>query len=889
MDKHVKQAHGCNDVEVEYVQSKSNEKFQCDVCIDVFDNAVTLSSHKQSDHQIPNANVEQEKTDVVGDGNQSYPQNSNDKIDKAKDIVAKEEVNNQKTILKEINGIKCADEIYKCNSCLFETTDKVELSLHTDLCKEPKDHVLSHESNKNSEVNLNHKRTADTTRKEEVIIENISCSECDFECENKETAGEHMQIKHRKGNFECDKCNYNTYLKFEKDRHIGLFCQTCGLCLPERVSFDIHMALHSICVSQKCKFVSKTTEELGTHTKKTHRQNTSQFEKTKCESEVCLQCNSKFETMLDLEWHTETEHEEPNLVTHKCQKCTFVGNYLGELELHIITKHAFLCNICKEVFSFDSKLSLHMASSHQEDQSEVPLFCEAPPRTSTPVQNYTCERCEQSFPDDNTFSKHICSPQTKVSTATCDQCDFKSNNLNEFVSHIRELHRKNTSTYKCGFCELEFNDKKTLDLHIAEYHEMLSILTGLARNQIYVSQSFDEFKEELKKSMQKLFEDHNAMNQELFILRQLQQENKKEKTNEKADIPQAAKQNVSPQSSENNHDRPVNSKKPFIPEPKCAETTKTRAKPSTPTQKPLPKSSTESKTNKILMIGDSISGNVDLDALESAMKGEIKVSKAYSAIYDVGNEGKSAARYPSKNFKDVIPAELSKDSFEYLILQAGAVDITNLNTKDEPEKYLEYFKQEVVMSAQHLFSSAVNALQTHPTLKKVIIMNLTPRTTVAAADPLSLKPALVLLFNNTLRGAWMECSLKERLVIGAHNLECSGGVHEARYRDIKTGKYDGVHLYGPSGRKAFSVSVLNILKNAGIVNGAVSGQQFYSNIVQFRYQQRKQTYKAGDNFEESRTYGDATNDKDIRKQKHEAQYQQVYSVPTYNRFANLNC
>ena len=135
----------------------------------------------------------------------------------------------------------------------------------------------------------------------------------------------------------------------------------------------------------------------------------------------------------------------------------------------------------------------------------------------------------------------------------------------------------------------------------------------------------------------------------------------------------------------------------------------------------------------------------------------------------------------------------------------------------------------------------------------------------------------------------MECSLKERLVIGAHNLECSGGVHEARYRDIKTGKYDGVHLYGPSGRKAFSVSVLNILKNAGIVNGAVSGQQFYSNIVQFRYQQGKQTYKAGENFEESRTYGDATNDKDIRKQKHEAQYQQVYSVPTYNRFAHLNC
>ena len=61
----------------------------------------------------------------------------------------------------------------------------------------------------------------------------------------------------------------------------------------------------------------------------------------------------------------------------------------------------------------------------------------------------------------------------------------------------------------------------------------------------------------------------------------------------------------------------------------------------------------------MLLIGDSISGNVDIDAIEIALKAKVKTSKAYAAIFDnVGNKGKEAARFPSKNFTDLIPSEV---------------------------------------------------------------------------------------------------------------------------------------------------------------------------------------------------------------------------------------
>ena len=139
---------------------------------------------------------------------------------------------------------------------------------------------------------------------------------------------------------------------------------------------------------------------------------------------------------------------------------------------------------------------------------------------------------------------------------------------------------------------------------------------------------------------------------------------------------------------------------------------------------------------------------------------------------------------------------------------------------------------ETVNSAQNLFNAATNALKLQPTLSKVVIMKQIPRYDPSRVDPMGLKATLSMLFNSTITSLWMD-SADERIFIGSHNIECTGAIRESRYRHTKSGKFDGIHLYGSSGMKAFTLSVLNILKAANVTS---SEHDFHQSCAQFKYQ-----------------------------------------------------
>ena len=136
------------------------------------------------------------------------------------------------------------------------------------------------------------------------------------------------------------------------------------------------------------------------------------------------------------------------------------------------------------------------------------------------------------------------------------------------------------------------------------------------------------------------------------------------------------------------------------------------APPSTslPTSTTPPQTSTTVNSSpNTLFIGDSISSNVHLDVLEEATQTKFKTAKAYTSIYDtVKNVAKQPARFPSSNFTEVVPIELNKGKFQTLILQAGSVNITNMNTKDNPEAHIEYFRQETIKSATNFLLAYIS-------------------------------------------------------------------------------------------------------------------------------------------------------------------------------------
>ena len=245
----------------------------------------------------------------------------------------------------------------------------------------------------------------------------------------------------------------------------------------------------------------------------------------------------------------------------------------------------------------------------------------------------------------------------------------------------------------CKYCSFIAENREASQNHMIEEHEELLILHTMASQVNQIDDRFVGFSNILKK----LFENQNAMKQELFLIRNNQAVLLSE-SSKKADLITPMEENRNNPEKKNNsedkeedieisektnHTTPTSSsfaeavKKPLRSQP--------RSEPKAPSSKgPGPSSSTPVSTSspsskqQVLFIGDSISANIDIKVLEHATDKTFVTAKAYCSVHDtVSNGAKQPARFPHANFTDVIPAQLSKSNFHSVVLQAASVDISN--------------------------------------------------------------------------------------------------------------------------------------------------------------------------------------------------------------------
>ena len=129
-------------------------------------------------------------------------------------------------------------------------------------------------------------------------------------------------------------------------------------------------------------------------------------------------------------------------------------------------------------------------------------------------------------------------------------------------------------------------------------------------------------------------------------------------------------------------------------------------------------------------------------------------------------------------------------------------------------------------------------------MKKVTIMNHAPRYDTHDVDPMGLKHKLANYANNYMLELWLDCPMKDRISIGSHNLECSGEERMKRYKDDRSGRYDGVHHNSGVGKVFYTESVLEIL---------LSSLQTQASDEQHTWTKQ--------NAKQSRTYSSAVNGK----------------------------
>ena len=163
-----------------------------------------------------------------------------------------------------------------------------------------------------------------------------------------------------------------------------------------------------------------------------------------------------------------------------------------------------------------------------------------------------------------------------------------------------------------------------------------------------------------------------------------------------------------------------------------------------------------------------------------------------------------------------------------------------------------------------MLSVAYNAITAHPELKKVVIMEHSPRFDETDVDPTGIKPLLVKYANDTLVQMLQSSPMKDKLVLGKHKLDCAGDKMAAMYRDGWSDRFDGVHMYGRQGRRAFTSSVLEIIKSALSTphDAKTASSSYHSSCPQTQYMNKQKK-------------------KTVPSNQHN---QNIYTVPVKNQF-----
>ena len=639
----------------------------------------------------------------------------------------------------------------------------------------------------------------------------FTCLNCNFISLKQEVVDAHIREEHG--------ANQNEEVKFN--------CMKCGHEFDVIENYNTHLRIHD----KKEPQLEVKAKDIGDIENKVYNYLLEEWIKT-CDSKEKIlekkeedECNKYTNLQRDtvgLGTHKRSVHgnkmmkmdDFDEIVELTCKNCDFEGESKEEMNEHHKTIHVVepeeKCNYCEVRFKTKDELKEHTNN------------CQG-------TSNIKCNLCEFTAKCRNDIEKHLQNKHfsDKIITMkgdneefTCQQCQYKCNRESQLNMHLLVKHEKvEHYRYTCEFCGFASHYILNLWNHREEVHADLTPVfvpkpnTNQDSAIAYLAEQNLELMEEIetmKKDFKGAFEQHsNDIEDHLKLLREEAKTHNEEVKSAIAhlisyvgDKPPAGRENV------NNHEQPKHKENraeiiPVKPE---------HEKPKKPQNTLKPKTHYQARP-KVLLVGDSIGRNVEFPRIEKDNRCNIKTASAYSSVYD------ETTRWPDNNFTKVAKEELSKKHYDYLIMSAPTEDITSIDTsKLNKADNTAVYQQKALSSSQNMFDIAREALDDHPNIKKVIIMEHTTRHDTSEADPVGLKPGLARYANNVLHQLWLDSGMKDEIVVVAAHTTMDTLAHDDLFRNRFNGMYDGIHHFGKSGRKSFSISFGNILKN-NLANG----------------------------------------------------------------------
>ena len=555
---------------------------------------------------------------------------------------------------------------------------------------------------------------------------------------------------------------------------------------------------------EKCEYRGKDIKDLTEHILSVHE--TSSFRCDRCE-------------FITIEKKLLVKHEKSThgIIVFECDACEYSAIDKDVLANHKMThtgRNNFICGTCEFETTEQKILNEHMKNKHPKIKQQKPKI--------------KCDKCEKYFPDDVLFDYHNCSPDTKFA---CDYCPFMSISLNELLKHVLDDHVK--SKYPCSYCEHEAQDESSLKKHVFTEHEDSAYITLIANQQLMLLEQMHELKQENSTKVNSLIEGQNYLKSEIMLLRE-----------ELATIESKTKIKEPQAEPVKNVKNSKNVEEDAIANKTGKNKTDSAANHTKHSNTNNEKHKAKKKIKNVVWVGTPASESLDPVKFESDTNTNLNVIKAY------GVKREDNQFYPDKNFTDIVPKVLREENPDAIILEAGSIEISNMQVKEaleKPDINIESVKKQwaekVEQDSRNIFNLAEEATKYNPEIDVVIVKRL-PRFDPHSSDPIGIRSKLTKFGNELYDQLWFKAGGPKNIHITNldMNLDQSEHIRKLVFGPRSARNYDGVHLRGSGATRHFTYRAVQAVRAVfPRQNSAVSGEResYHRNCPQAQYQRRQ--------------------------------------------------
>ena len=253
---------------------------------------------------------------------------------------------------------------------------------------------------------------------------------------------------------------------------------------------------------------------------------------------------------------------------------------------------------------------------------------------------------------------------------------------------------------------------------------------------------FLSFKHECMNMIKTVLDNQNAIKQELFVLRNLKPEAKPAVTV----VDAATEVDLSNHTTDDHHPPSERHSQSNAPDPKTDTSISSKSV-----------SGKESSSTPLTVTPSPLLYMSDFDNLidASKLKEVTNINNTFKKI-SVHKEGTLAEFLPK-----FVDEQVKTINPEYLLLHTGSSNLSRSRKKNS-RNIFEHSKQDAVIIASNVFSTAVRALKCNSHLKKVIVFK-QPQN---KSKSFSRRSKLAQFFNDTIYDLWLRSPLKNSIILG---------------------------------------------------------------------------------------------------------------------------